>query len=161
MKLTRLFIVTIAVLSVLLFITACSQNSGDPIDSSTGTDEVTKDTEEITTNPDTTEAQTEPPEPPASITAFSVPKEKTDREYLLLEFTKPTRKITFFCPEKHKNLDTVVWYFYMELFDDNGNVHILPGQVRVIADEPRLWQGENKPQFLKILEQVKLKEIYA
>ena len=92
---------------------------------------------------------------------FTVPKEKTDREYLLLEFTKPNRKITFFCPEKHKNLDTVVWYFYMELFDDNGGVHTLPGQVRVIADEPHLWQGENKPQFLKILEQVKLKENYA
>lgn len=81
MKLTRLFIVTIAVLSVLLFITACSQNSGDPIDSSTGTDEVTKDTEEITTNPDTTEAQTEPPEPPASITAFFVPKENNSNIY--------------------------------------------------------------------------------
>ena len=92
---------------------------------------------------------------------FTVPKEKTDREYLLLEFTKPNRKITFFCPEKHKNLDTVVWYFYMELFDDNGGVHTLPGQVRVITDEPHLWQGENKPQFLKILEQVKLKENYA
>ena len=92
---------------------------------------------------------------------FTVPKEKTDREYLLLEFSKPNRKITFFCPEKHKNLDTVVWYFYMELFEDNGEVHILPGQVRVKADEPHLWQGKNKPQFLKILEQVKLKDNYA
>ena len=64
---------------------------------------------------------------------FTVP-EKPERNYLLFELKRPNRIIKVFCPEKHENLNSAVWYFYMELYDENGEVHTLPGQVRVEFD---------------------------
>ena len=86
---------------------------------------------------------------------FTVPK-NSDRDYLLFELKQSDRAIKFFCPEKHKNLDSAVWYFYMELFDESGEAHTLPGQVRVEFDGNILRQVKGKPQFIEVLEQVKL-----
>ena len=86
---------------------------------------------------------------------FRVP-ENSERDYCLFELKRSDRLIRFFCPEKHKNLDSAVWYFYMELFDERGAVHALPGQVRVKFDGARLRQAKGKPQFIEVLEQVKL-----
>jgi hypothetical protein len=88
---------------------------------------------------------------------FSVP-ENCERAYCLFEIKRPGKMIKFFCPEKHKNLDTVVWYFYMELYDDKGKAHVLPGQVRVGADDPFARASKGKPKFIEVLEGVKLTE---
>ena len=86
---------------------------------------------------------------------FTVP-ENSDRDYLLFELKRSERVIKFFCPEKHKNLDTAVWYFYMELYDERGEAHTLPGQVRVEFDGNILRQAKGKPKFIELLEGVKL-----
>ena len=64
--------------------------------------------------------------------------------------------IKFFCPEKHQNLDTAMWYFYMELFDEQGVAHVLPGQVRVAFENDRTQRIRGKPRFIEVLEGVKL-----
>ena len=87
---------------------------------------------------------------------FTVPK-NSDRDYLLFELKRSDRAIKFFCPEKHKNLDSAVWYFYMELFDESGEAHTLPGQVRVEFDGNILRQAKGTPKFIEILEHVKLR----
>ena len=86
---------------------------------------------------------------------FTVP-ENSDRPYCLFEMKRPGRVIKFFCPERHENLDSVVWYFYVELFDECGEAHTLPGQVRVEFDGNILRQVKGKPRFIEVLEQVKL-----
>ena len=86
---------------------------------------------------------------------FKVP-ENSERDYCLLELKRSDRVIKFFCPEKHKNLDSAVWYFCMELFDESGEAHTLPGQVRVEFDGNTLRQVKGKPRFIEVLEQVKL-----
>ena len=86
---------------------------------------------------------------------FTVP-ENSDRDYLLFELKRSERVIKFFCPEKHKNLNTAVWYFYMELYDESGEAHTLPGQVRVEFDGNILRQAKGKPKFIELLEGVKL-----
>ena len=86
---------------------------------------------------------------------FTVP-ENSDRPYCLFEMKRPGRVIKFFCPERHKNLDSVVWYFYVELFDEQGVAHGLPGQVRVKFDGNILRQAKGKPKFIELLEGVKL-----
>jgi hypothetical protein len=91
---------------------------------------------------------------------FEVPK-NSDRSYCLFEIKSPGRKIKFFCPEKHANLDTVVWYFYVELFDSDGTPYGLPGQVRVDTNDPYVRMMKGKPPFLEILETVKLNKNYA
>ena len=88
---------------------------------------------------------------------FTVP-ENSDRPYCLFEMKRPGRVIKFFCPERHKNLDSVVWYFYVELFDEQGVAHGLPGQVRVGLDEPCIRMAKNKPKFIEILGKVRLKD---
>ena len=87
---------------------------------------------------------------------FTVP-EHSDRDYLLFELKRSGRVIKFFCPEKHKNLDMAVWYFCMELFDESGEAHTLPGQVRVGFDGDFIRQAKGKPKFIELLESVKLK----
>ena len=87
---------------------------------------------------------------------FTVP-ENSDRPYCLFEMKRPGRVIKFFCPERHKNLDSVVWYFCMELYDENGEAHTLPGQVRVEFDGDFIRQVKGKPKFIELLEGVKLK----
>ncbi len=86
---------------------------------------------------------------------FTVP-ENSDRDYLLFELKRSERVIKFFCPEKHKNLDTAVWYFYMELYDERGEARTLPGQVRVEFDGDIIRQVKGKPKFIELLERVKL-----
>ena len=86
---------------------------------------------------------------------FTVPK-NSDRDYFLFEQKRKDRVIKFFCPEKHENLDSAVWYFFMELYDERGEAHTLPGQVRVEFDGNILRQAKGKPKFIELLEQVKL-----
>ena len=86
---------------------------------------------------------------------FTVPK-NSDRDYFLFEQKRKDRVIRFFCPEKHENLDSAVWYFCMELYDERGEAHTLPGQVRVEFDGNILRQAKGKPKFIELLEGVKL-----
>ena len=86
---------------------------------------------------------------------FAVPQ-NSDRDYFLFEQKRKDRVIKFFCPEKRANLDTAVWYFYIELFDENGEAHTLPGQVRVEFDGKYIRQAKGKPKFIELLEGVKL-----
>ena len=86
---------------------------------------------------------------------FTVPDDK-NREYCLFEMKRPNRIIKFFCPEKRKNLDSAVWYFYMEILDEKGNMYSLPGQVRVGIEGACILQASSKPKFIEVLEQVKL-----
>lgn len=86
---------------------------------------------------------------------FKVP-EDSDRSYCLFELKRPGRMIKFFCPEKRRNLDSVVWYFYVEMFDDKGVTHVLPGQVRIELDDFHAGIGKGTPKFIEILEQIKL-----
>ena len=86
---------------------------------------------------------------------FIVPK-NSDRDYFLFEQKRKDRVIKFFCPEKHENLDSAVWYFCMELYDERGEAHTLPGQVRVEFDGNILRQTKGKPKFIELLEGVKL-----
>ena len=88
---------------------------------------------------------------------FTVPK-NSDQPYCLFEMKRPGRVIKFFCPERHKNLDSVVWYFYVELFDEQGVAHGLPGQVRVEYENGCIKMAKPKPKFIEILERVRLKE---
>ena len=86
---------------------------------------------------------------------FTVPK-NSDRDYFLFEQKRKDRVIKFFCPEKHENLDSAVWYFCMKLYDERGEAHTLPGQVRVEFDGNILRQTKGKPKFIELLEGVKL-----
>ena len=86
---------------------------------------------------------------------FTVPK-NSDRDYFLFEQKRKDRVIKFFCPEKHENLDSAVWYFFMELYDERGEAHTLPGQVRVEFDGDILRQAKGKPKFIEVLERIKL-----
>ena len=86
---------------------------------------------------------------------FKVP-ENSERPYCLFEMKRSDRMIKFFCPEKHQNLDTAMWYFYMELFDEQGVAHVLPGQVRVEFNGDCIRKAKGKPKFIELLEKVKL-----
>ena len=86
---------------------------------------------------------------------FTVP-ENSERPYCLFELKRPGRMIKFFCPEKYQNLDMAVWYFCMELYDERGEVHTLPGQVRVEFDGGNLRHVKGTPKFIELLEGVKL-----
>ena len=86
---------------------------------------------------------------------FTVPQ-RSDRDYCLFELKRTDRVIKFFCPEKHKNLDAAVWYFYVQIFKDDGQEYVLPGQVRVAfeGDALRLFKGKLK--FIELLEKIEL-----
>ena len=86
---------------------------------------------------------------------FTVPQ-NSDRDYFLFEQKRKDRVIKFFCPEKHENLDSAVWYFCMELYDERGEAHTLPGQVRVEFDGNCIRHAKGKPKFIEILERVRL-----
>ena len=83
---------------------------------------------------------------------------KGDRTFKLVTVKLADRNIHFICFESNPNRDAVVWYFYIELFDKQGDTHILPGQVRVVLSDgsPPILDG-NTP-FIKILEQINLNE---
>lgn len=86
---------------------------------------------------------------------FTVP-EKAERDYCLFELKKTDRIIKFFCPERRKNLNTVVWYFNVELFDKEGTPHSLPGQVRVELKGLHSGITKGKPKFIEVLEGIRL-----
>ena len=88
---------------------------------------------------------------------FKVP-ENSERPYFLFEINSPGRMIKFFCPEKYKHLDTAVWYFYVELFDEKGVAHGLPGQVRVGMRNFRSELAKGKPKFIEVLENITLQK---
>ena len=88
---------------------------------------------------------------------FTVPK-NSDRDYFLFEQKRKDRVIKFFCPEKHENLDLAVWYFCMELYDERGEAHTLPGQVRVGFDGNLLRRARGTPRFVEVLEGIRLAE---
>ena len=88
---------------------------------------------------------------------FTVP-EHSDREYCLFEIKRQERRISFFCPERKRNLDSVVWYFFVELFDANGVAHELPGQVRVSSRDEIFSPMRERPKFIDVLEQIRLNE---
>lgn len=90
---------------------------------------------------------------------FSISETATEnQEYCLLELNRKNRKICFYCPERPQNRESVMWYFYVELFDDNGNACILPGQIRMAFSKGCMRIAEQHSRFVTILEQVKLKE---
>ena len=91
---------------------------------------------------------------------FTVPKD-SDRSYCLFELRRPSRTIRIFCPEKHKNLDAVVWYFSVEIQDPSGETHVLPGQIRVNPNDPSIRMMRGKPRFVEVLERVELNESLA
>ena len=86
---------------------------------------------------------------------FTVP-ENSKRPYCLFEMKRSDRRIKFFCPEKHPNLDSVVWYFYVEVLDEKGVAHGLPGRVRVGMRDFRSELAKGKPKFIEVLENITL-----
>ena len=86
---------------------------------------------------------------------FTVP-ENSERPYCLFEMKRSDRMIKFFCPEKHPNLDSVVWYFYVEVFDEQGVAHGLPGQIRVGMRDFQSELAKGKPKFIEVLENITL-----
>ena len=81
---------------------------------------------------------------------------ETDKPYCLFQIKRKNRTIHFYCPERLPNRESVMWYFYVEILDENGKVHTLPGQIRVVLADGCLRMSDGKTQFIKILEQVKL-----
>ena len=80
---------------------------------------------------------------------FTIP-ENSERPYCLFEMKRSDRRIKFFCPERHKN----VRYFYVEVLDEKGVAHGLPGQVRVgmRVSGPSLQKvNRNLSRFWKVL----------
>lgn len=86
---------------------------------------------------------------------FKVP-ENSEWPYRLFEIRRSDRTIKFFCPEKHSRLDSAVWYFYVELLDENGAAHGLPGQIRVGINRLYSEMAKGKPRFIEILENIRL-----
>lgn len=81
---------------------------------------------------------------------------ETDKTYCLFQIKRKNRTIHFYCPERLPNRESVMWYFYVEILDEYGKVHTLPGQIRVVLEDGCLRMSDGKTQFIKILEQVKL-----
>ena len=81
---------------------------------------------------------------------------ETDKPYCLFQIKRKNRTIHFYCPERLPNRESVMWYFYVEILDEYGKVHTLPGQIRVVLADGCLRMSDGKTQFIKILEQVKL-----
>ena len=83
-------------------------------------------------------------------------KGEKENDYCLFQIKRTNRTIHFYCPERLPNRESVMWYFYVEIFDENGNPHVLPGQIRVVLADGCLRMSDGKMQFIEILEQVKL-----
>lgn len=90
-------------------------------------------------------------------TPFEAPNQSVaEREYCLFEMKRSGRRICFYCPERNPNRESVMWYFYVEIPDGRGNVHVLPGQVRMGTRDTCIKMTTNRPQFIEVLEKVKL-----
>ena len=79
-----------------------------------------------------------------------------DHEYCLFQMRRPDRTIHFYCPERLPDRESVMWYFYVEIFDENRNAYILPGQIRLVPAHGCLRMADQKTQFIEVLEQVRL-----
>ena len=87
---------------------------------------------------------------------FKIP-EGSSHDYCLFEMKRHNRNIKFFCPEKRQDFDSAVWYFCLELFDEEGKMYTLPGQVRVALRSFCLQRQGEKPKFIEVLEQIRLR----
>lgn len=88
---------------------------------------------------------------------FTVPKDNAmKRNYCLFEMKRADRKIYFFCPERNPSLDSVMWYFYIEIFNEDGDVLTLPGQIRVSVNSRCIKAMVGKSKFLEVLEKIKV-----
>jgi hypothetical protein len=76
--------------------------------------------------------------------------------YYTFEIKLPLRKISFFCPQKNKRLNTVVWYFCLEITDEDGARHELAGQITLMLDELQDLIAKGKPKFIEVLENIKV-----
>lgn len=89
------------------------------------------------------------------MTSFIIPREGLkNRSYNLFEYHSVNRKIRVFCPEKQKELDSVIWYFEIELLDAAGERHSLPGQITVLCDHDACRC--NPPRFVELLKRIEL-----
>lgn len=86
---------------------------------------------------------------------FNIPQ-NLNRNYSLFEIRKDNKNIKFFCPEKQKSVDFAVWYFYVEILDELGKTHILPGQIRVSFEGFDMLQAKGIPKFIGVLEKIKI-----
>lgn len=85
---------------------------------------------------------------------FIIPK-NSELNYSLFEFKKDNKKVKFFCPNRPKNINSTVWYFNIEIIDDD-ETHVLPGQICVILDKINMFQVKSIPKFIDILEKIKI-----
>ena len=85
-------------------------------------------------------------------------RDAADREYCLFQMKRPNRTIHFYCPERRPDRESVMWYFYVEIFDENGNPHVLPGQMRVVLADGCLRMAGGKEKFIEILENVTIQK---
>ena len=90
---------------------------------------------------------------------FNIPK-NSSRNYCFFELKRENKNIKFFCPERQKNINSSVWYFYLEIIDEKGKVHVLPGQVRVIFEGENMFQVKGVPKFIDVLENIKIYNKY-
>ena len=86
---------------------------------------------------------------------FSVP-DQSDRDYCLFQIKRTNKTIHLFCPERHRRLRSVVWYFSVELFGEDGERYCLPGQVRVNTESRKAQEIKHQTTLLSILEQIQL-----
>jgi hypothetical protein len=86
---------------------------------------------------------------------FTVP-ENLERNYCLFELKRTDKIIKFFCPEKQRNIDSAVWYFYVKFIDLDGSTHTLPGQVRVAFKGVNAFEVKGIPKFIEVLDKVKI-----
>lgn len=85
-------------------------------------------------------------------------KGEKENDYCLFQIKRTNRTIHFYCPERLPNRESVMWYFYVEILDENGELQILPGQIRLSFPKGCIKITERKSPFIKILEQVELKK---
>ena len=48
----------------------------------------------------------------------------TDKTYCLFQIKRQNRTIHFYCPERLPNRESAMWYFYVEILDENGKVSL-------------------------------------
>ena len=77
-------------------------------------------------------------------------------EYNLILIKKNNHKIYFFYPYKQNKIKTTLWYFKIEILDEEGKVNILPGQVLMDSSIINKQRNSIKLPFMNILENVKI-----
>ena len=77
-------------------------------------------------------------------------------EYNLILIKKNNHKIYFFYHYKQNKIKTTLWYFKIEILDEEGKVNILPGQVLMDSSIINKQRNSIKLPFMNILENVKI-----